>query len=214
MESQSKKLCLLEKTTIQTFAKFHGRDQSDLDRPSTAVTLYKFSNHLPTSKDNSDPTILCLSDFSELTYRRHVFDVEKGAPTTSYCYCSSIIFDTEGDWLVSFTLQLIFPLAFQDDRITIVIKYVETMCSLVKWNDRLVLPIDLDTGTAHPVYSGIEPIIRKKSKAETQGWMEEIAGNIDQVFREGTGERSDTKSYGLATGASFSYELVCSLVRR
>ncbi|KAF4957647.1 hypothetical protein FSARC_11234 [Fusarium sarcochroum] len=110
--------------------------------PKIRVPTFIFSNPLPISRDSSDFTTLYLEDLAECKRRGSTYNVEEGIPFTSCSWCSSITFATKGEWHVSFNLQLNFGPQFQGDKALLVLNCVGAMCSLVKWEDRLVLAID------------------------------------------------------------------------
>ncbi|KAF4967383.1 hypothetical protein FSARC_5062 [Fusarium sarcochroum] len=187
MASQSTKPSLLERMTIQLSSSCCATDQSDVDplSPSGGDTVvniptFVYSNSLPTSEDDSDPTQFYLEDLAERVYRHGAFSVEESAHFTSPSWCSIMIFDTKGGCVVFFALQLNFTAEFQENKGEIAESYVSAFCSLVKWENRLVHPIDPEGRIANTDSSLLQQAIGESSETKIKEWMEETTGKVHE----------------------------------
>ncbi|KAF4955039.1 hypothetical protein FSARC_11946 [Fusarium sarcochroum] len=220
MASQSTKPSLLEQMIIQLSVDLPVTNKSDLDPPSPngdtviRIPTFVYSDCLPTSRDDSDPTTFSLSDLAERVYRGETFSVEKSVQVTCFSWCSIMTFDTDGDCVVSFALQLRFTPEFQKDKDAIVMNYVEAFCSLVEWRNRLVLPIDPEGRIVNTGSTRLERKIGETSETKTREWMEGTARKVHESFENVSHHHPDPKSHEAMTGASASYNVVCEMIQR
>ncbi|EXM16860.1 hypothetical protein RAB80_018306 [Fusarium oxysporum f. sp. vasinfectum] len=163
------------------------------------VPTYVFSSELPT--ESPDDKIVTLATLAEDDYHRVDFNFKKGpdtaTPSAPRYYCAVVTLSTEGDWMVSFMLQVSLTME-EEEAINLVMKLVAILCSMLKWNDHLVLP---HSYTGDPYPGRVERSIGEKSETQIKEWRDKTAENIEEKIMEGLRYRSSPKSHEAVAGA-------------
>ncbi|RKK66880.1 hypothetical protein BFJ69_g14994 [Fusarium oxysporum] len=146
------------------------------------VPTYVFSTELPT--ESPDDKIVTLATLAEDDYHRVDFNFKKGpdtaTPSAPRYYCVVVTLSTEGDWMVSFMLQVSLTME-EEDAINLVMKLV--------------------TYTGDPYPGRVERSIGEKSETQIKEWRDKTAENIEEKIMEGLRYRSSPKSHKAVAGA-------------
>ncbi|KAG4278297.1 hypothetical protein FPRO04_13913 [Fusarium proliferatum] len=128
---------------------------------------------LLTSDDKPDETKLDLIGLARRHYEGFNPEVKEYQDGCAFSAISIVlIFDTESDSVVSFTLQIRFPQKLQYSPNELLRSSFAQMAHGMVFNDRYILPRNTECAIPGRLSNGFERVIREKDEDQINKWME------------------------------------------